>query len=66
MRKLNRNGFTNSAEYLRQLIEFQDAYRNAAGEESIIWQRPRLMYQQNELEYLAEKLQQAEEAHISS
>ncbi|XP_044749496.1 uncharacterized protein LOC123310153 [Coccinella septempunctata] len=65
LRKLNRNGFYSSAEYLRQLIDFQDAYRMAAGEESIIWQRPRLMYQQNLLEHLAEKLQQAEQANTA-
>ncbi|XP_045480028.1 uncharacterized protein LOC123684700 [Harmonia axyridis] len=65
LRKLNKNEFFNSAEYLKQLIDFQDAYRNAAGEESIIWQRPRLMYQQDILEHLSEKLQQAESAHLS-
>ncbi|KAK9870337.1 hypothetical protein WA026_006422 [Henosepilachna vigintioctopunctata] len=57
-------GYDHSSEYIKQLIEFQDAYRNAAGADSIIWQRPRLMYQQDVLQHLAVSLQKAEDAHF--
>lgn len=61
--ELEEDGYTSSAEFLRQLIQYQEDMRREHGPDSVVSSRPRLLDCKKELDILYKGLQTAEGAH---
>ncbi|KAJ8948926.1 hypothetical protein NQ314_008328 [Rhamnusium bicolor] len=60
---LEEKGFVCTAEFVKQLLEYQHNLRAKAGAQSKIWIRPQLIYSKNELNILIDGLVKSEEYH---
>ena len=60
---LEDNGFVNSAEFIKQLIELQERTRKKSGPGTVVWLRPQLKYSKSTLDVLVKCLTTAETAH---
>lgn len=54
---------SNSAEFIRQLIELQEETRKKFGPGTIVYLRPRLIFSKKDLDFLFKSLSKAENAH---
>lgn len=60
--ELDEDGFLESSLYLKMLINYQDTFRQRAGEESYQWFYPQLKFEKDKLDILYEGLRNAESA----
>lgn len=60
---LQEQGYPSSADYLVQLIEYQDHLRTEHGPDTKVWNRPQLIKCKEELDRLFCSLRKAEKAH---
>ncbi|KAF2882661.1 hypothetical protein ILUMI_23525 [Ignelater luminosus] len=61
--ELEEDGYTSSAEFLKQLIQYQEDMRREHGPDSVVSSRPRLLDCRKELDRLYSGLKTAEGAH---
>ncbi|KAJ8948927.1 hypothetical protein NQ314_008329 [Rhamnusium bicolor] len=60
---LEEKGLICTAEFVKQLLEFQHNLRTTAGPQSVIWTRPQLIDSINEIDILSDGLVKSEEYH---
>ncbi|KAL3266739.1 hypothetical protein HHI36_010900 [Cryptolaemus montrouzieri] len=64
IRAIKQDGFVNTGEFIKQLIDYQEYVRNFYGPDTNIWLRPRLMFNMDLLYHLRDGLCRAEKAHM--
>lgn len=60
---LQEQNYPSSAQYLAQLVEYQEALRQKHGPDTKVWARPQLIKSKEELDVLFDGLKAAEKAH---
>ncbi|XP_044748880.1 uncharacterized protein LOC123309718 [Coccinella septempunctata] len=65
LRAIGQDGYKNTAEYMKQLIDYQEYVRNFYGPDTNVWLRPRLKYNMDILYHLRDGLATAEKAHLA-
>lgn len=65
IRAIDQDGYKHTAEYMKQLIDYQEYVRNFYGPDTNIWLRPRLIHNMDILYHLRDGLATAEKAHLA-
>lgn len=63
IKDLQEQNYPGSAEYLKQLIEYQEQLRQEHGPDTKVWSRPQLIKSKKELDILFDGFKAAEKAH---
>lgn len=65
IKDLQEQHYPSSAEYLKQLVDYQEALRQEHGPDTKVWSRPQLIKSKEELDVLFDGLKAAENAHYT-